>query len=165
MVRNAHSSFGFTADFTNVPPYRYSADLNYWEYAGSLRYDLMSTVLRPYVKGGYGWSWYRLENIQANGTPFERPETDWTKPGGIWPNTWHYGAGLELVPWKHSGPMRRGTELSFRIEYARYTESLGLDLSSVPLDKLRIAFKTLGDVPAHERVSRNDLTVGVTLSY
>jgi hypothetical protein len=164
-VRNARSSFRIAFDFSNIPSYRYDADVNLWEYAGSLRYNVLASPLRPYVKAGYGWSWYRLENVRANGVPFQPSKTEWIKPGGLWPTTWHYGLGLEYVPWRNIGKLPRGGELSFRVEYARYTHRLGLDLSAVTLDRLRLVFPTLGDVPGGDRVTRGDLTVGATFSF
>lgn len=164
-VRNARSSFGVRAEFNNVPDYRYSADIDFWEYAGSLRYGLTPWRLQPYVKGGYGWSWYRLENVSANGVPFEPAITDWIKPDGIWPNTWHLGIGIELVPWKRVGKLPRGAELAFRVEYARYWQNLGLDLSKVSLQRLQLLFPTLGDVPGADRVHRDDFVFGMTLSF
>lgn len=51
------------------------------------------------------------------------------------------------------------------MEYAWYTEHLGLDLSSIPLTKLELLFPTLGDVPGETRVSRNDFVLGMTVSF
>lgn len=56
-------------------------------------------------------------------------------------------------------------EAAFRIEYGWYSQDLGLDLSSISLDKLGIEFPTLGDVPGTGRVSRHDFVFGVTLSF
>jgi len=163
-VRNIHANFGIHLEFNNIPPYAYDAEINYWEYAGSLRYNLSASRIQPFVKGGYGWSWYRLENVRANGVPFEPAESQWIKPR-IWPNVWHLGAGLEFVPWKNVGTFPRGTEVAFRFEYTRYFESLGLDLSSISLQRLSLAFPTLGDVPNKERLARNDFLFGLTISF
>ena len=56
-------------------------------------------------------------------------------------------------------------ELALRAEYVRYTHKLGLDLSSVSLDRLGIVFPTLGDVPGDDRVTRDDLSLGLTVSF
>jgi hypothetical protein len=164
-VRNMHSEFGVTVDFSNIPSYTYSAEIDYWEYSGSLRYSLSSSRLQPFLKAGYGWSWYRLENVQANGVPFDPAKSEWIKPNNIWPNVWHMGLGIEFVPWKRVGKFPGGTDAAFRFEYALFVESLGLDLSGVPLDKLTLVFNTLGDVPIGERVYRNSFTFGVTVSF
>ena len=165
MIRNARPTFGFTADFNNIPSYTYSAEIDYWEYSGTLRYSLSASRLQPFVKAGYGWSWYRLENVEANGVPFDPPDSEWIKPESIWPNVWHLGLGIEYIPWKRVGTFPGGVEVAVRLEYALYTENLGLDLSGIPLSSLGIIFNTLGDVPGAERVYRNDFIFGFTVSY
>lgn len=164
LVRNARSHFGLSAQFSNIPPYDYAADLNLWEYAGSLRYSLTTGRWQPFVKAGYGWTWTRVENALANGVPLTPENSDWIWPG-FWPNTWHLGAGFELVPWKRVGRFPRGAELNFRVEYGIYFQDLGLDLSSVDLAELNLLFRTLGDVPASQTVRRHGLLLGATLSF
>ena len=164
-VRNMRPSFGVDIDFNNIPSYSYSAEINCWEYAGSIRYSLTASRLQPYLKGGYGWSWYRLENVQANGEPFEPADSDWIGPSNIWPNVWHLGIGLEVLPKRRVGRFLGGMEISLAVEYARYFQNLNLDLSSIPLEKLGIVFPTLGDVPGSNWVTRDDFLLGLTLSY
>lgn len=164
-VRNVRSEFGVRVDFNNIPSYIYSAELNYWEYSGSLRYSLSTSRLQPFLKVGYGWSWYRLEKVQSNGVSFSSAETGWFKPKRIWPNVLHAGVGIEYVPWRRTGKFPGGMELAFRFEYARYTEKLGLDLSGIPLEKLSLIFPTLADVPGSDRVYRDDFLLGLSLSF
>jgi len=164
-VRNARSSFGVTVDFNNIPSYTYSAEINYWEYAGSLRYSLTTSRLQPFVKGGYGWSWYQLENVRANGELFTTPESGWIKPKNIWPNVWHFGAGVEFVPWKRVGKLPGGVDVAFRVEYGRYFQGLGLDLSGISLERLGLLFDTLGEVPTGDTVVRDDFVFGMTVSF
>ena len=149
----------------SIASYHYSAELNYWEYAGSFRYSLSASRFQPFLKAGYGWSWYRLENVQANGERFTPADSDWIGPKHIWPNVWHFGLGIEFIPWKRSGKLPGGADIAFRFEYARYLQNLGLDLSTIPLNKLEIFFPTLGDVPVGTRVSRDDFVFGVTVSF
>ncbi|HET6348239.1 MAG TPA: hypothetical protein VFH88_04070 [Candidatus Krumholzibacteria bacterium] len=163
-VRNARSSFGARVDFNNIPSYTYDADLNYWEYSGSLRYSILTAPVQPFIKAGYGWSWYRLENVRANGKLFDTPDSDWITPG-IWPNVFHFGLGVEWVPWRRPGKLPGGTDLAFRVEYARYLQTLGLDLSKVSLEKLSLFFPTLGDVPNGVRVARDEFILGATVSF
>ncbi len=138
--------------------------MNLWELAGSLRYSVRADAIQPFVKAGYGWSWCRLEDVQANGVPFDPSTTDWITPG-IWPNTWHIGAGFEIVPFRRIGKLPRGAELAIRFEYSRYYQGLGLDLSDVSPETLSTIFQTLDDVPIDERVTRDDLTIGLTVSF
>lgn len=164
-LRNSRAEFGLDLDFNNIPSYTYRAELNYWEYAGSLRYSISTSRLQPYLKAGYGWSWYRLENVRANGEVFDPAATDWIKPKSIWPNTWHFGLGVEFIPWKRFGKLPGGLDLALRIEYARYVQDLGLDLSQISLDRLGILFDELGDIPGTESVTRDDFLLGATLSF
>ncbi|MGD2068183.1 MAG: hypothetical protein PVI57_05815 [Gemmatimonadota bacterium] len=79
---NSWTSFGATIDFSDIPSYSYRAEINLWEYAGSIRYNLRTGRLEPYVKGGYGWAWYRLENARAQGVTFTPGDSDWIGAGG-----------------------------------------------------------------------------------
>jgi hypothetical protein len=71
--------------------------LNFWEYVGSLRYNLAVESFQPFVKAGYGLSWYRIEDVTFDGNQLGPGEGDWVrKPGffeNLFPNTWHLGAG------------------------------------------------------------------------
>ncbi len=163
-IRNIRSSFGFNIEFSDIPSYTYSADLNYWEYSGSLRYNILTRSVQPFVKGGYGWSWYRLQDVQSNGVPFDPANTDWFKPS-LWPTVWHYGLGVEFIPWKRVGIDGGGIEAAIRLEYARFQQTLRLDFSDVPLGDLAILWDKLGDVPVDTRVSRNDFLIGVSITF
>ena len=163
-VRNVRAKFGVDVEFNNIPPFRYSSQMNLWEYAGSIRYGLTRSRLQPFVKGGYGWIWYRVEDAQVNGVPFDPVDSDWVKPKSLWPNAWHFGAGVEYVPWKRSGKYFAGAEIALRFEWARYLHDLGLDLSAVPLERLEIIYDTIADVPGG-RVHRDDFLFGFTLSF
>jgi hypothetical protein len=165
LVRNLRTRFGTRIEFNNIPSYTYEAEINYWEYAGSLRYSIMTSKLQPFVKAGYGWSWYRVENTRSNGIPFITPNSSWIGPKRIWPNVWHVGLGMEYVPWKRIGTFPGGVELAVRVEYCRYSETLGLDLSSIDLKRLGLVFNKLGDVPVGTKVSRHDFLLGLTLSF
>ncbi len=155
---------GRNVQFNNIPEYSYSADLDLWEYAGSIRYNLSTGRWQPFAKGGYGWSWTRVENAQANGVPLQQADSDWISPG-FWPNTWHLGAGIELAPWKRVGRFPCGAEISLRFEYAMFFQDLGLDLSSIELAELSLLFHTLGDVPGSETVRRHGVILGATLRF
>jgi hypothetical protein len=164
-VRNTRTAFGTRIEFNNMPDYTYRAELNYWEYAGSVRYSLSDSRVQPFLKGGYGWAWYRLEDVQSGGLPFQTPESKWMGPGSVWPNVWHYGLGIELIPSKRVGELPGGLDLAFRLEFSRYSQELGLDLGQIPLGELEVLFPTLADVPGSERVHRNDFLLGITLSF
>ena len=163
-VRNSRARYGFGVTWADAPPYSYRAEVNYWEYAGSLRYTVFQLgPLEPFAKLGYGWSWYRLEDVRDSNGPFDPVDTDWISPG-FWPNVWHFGAGIEIVPLKRVGVLPGGLDLAFRVEYNRYNETLGVDLSSIPLENLGIIFPTLADLP-DAGTHRDELLLGITLSF
>ncbi|RMF56450.1 MAG: hypothetical protein D6743_20250, partial [Calditrichaeota bacterium] len=123
-------------------------DLQMIEYSGSLRHSFMTNSFQPFIKVGYGYSYYRVRNIELNGRPLEQSKTQWFHnnrffppwpPKNLLPNTWHVGAGFEFIfnrnfsesefwppfmfwKWKYGTP-----DLGFRIEYALYFHELGDD--------------------------------------
>jgi len=108
------------------------ADLELWEYAGSLRYNLRTGSLLPFVKAGYGLSWFRLngatlgeEPLSPDGTGFKR-EPQLSPPDNLLPNTWHVGAGLEAVPIRNLGGRAQGLDVTLRASYSVYVHGLGL---------------------------------------
>ncbi len=170
-LRHFRSTYSFAGSFSNIPDYTYEADINFWEYAGSLRYDIFTSNFRPYAKLGYGWSWYRLENVKSNGEKFRQPNSEWfNQPSfeslsSVLPNTWHWGAGLELILLKSYAQFPRGIDLSLRFEYAVFYNSLGLDLSNISLNDLSLAFPKLGDVPKEGVVTRKNFNLVLSISY
>jgi len=164
-VRNVRSGIHLRIDFNNIPSYRYDSGINYWEYAGSLRYSLTSSRLQPYLKVGYGWGWYRLEDVQSGGIPLDPSTTRWVGPSSVLPNVWHYGLGIEFVPLRRVGLIPDGLDIAFRFEFARYTQDLQLDLDKIQLDRLAVVFPTAADVPSGKDVHRNDFLFGVSLTF
>ena len=102
-----------------------AGELNFWEYAGSFRYNLATNGIQPFAKAGYGWSWYRVENRTADGEAREPQTSEWY--GGPF-NTWHLGAGIELIPVRSYAPPLRGLDVGLLVEYGIYFQGLGLDL-------------------------------------
>ena len=162
--RNIRADYNVRLVFNDIAPYTYGAKLNYWEYSGGLRFNLRTEQFQPFLKGGYGWSWYRWENAQSLGVPFTEPNSDWFTPG-LWPSVWHYGLGIEWVPWRRVGVQSGGFEIAMRLEYARFQQTLGINFDDVPLDQLGLLFPTLGDVPSDTRVHRNDFLIGFSLTF
>ncbi len=163
-LRHSRSTLGEDISLTNrADPFKIRGELNMWEYAGSLRYNLATGNIQPFVKGGYGLSWYRVENLAADGEPLENPNTPWIrKPSffpfkNLWPNTWHYGLGIEVVPFKSFAAMPRGIDVGFRMEFANFYHSVGLDFEPWLGD---VASK-IGDI----KVWRRSLNFVLTISY
>jgi hypothetical protein len=164
LIRNSRGDLAFIARFSDIPEYRYTAELNFWEYAGSLRFNLRTGALKPYVKGGYGWTWYRLENAQAVGVPTDPATTTWLSPGLV-PSTWHLGLGAEWVLAEDLGGGVGGFDIGLRAEVGRYWETLRLDLSNVDLDVLSLLFDNIAQVPGAARVARTDVSLSLSLSF
>ena len=178
-IRNSRHDLG--VDLLMLPTqrtYKLRGELNLWEYAGSIRYNLATSKLQPYLKIGYGLSWYRLENITteivatdpvggvpldpANGLWVRQP---WRNPDGtknswanIWPNTGHVGAGIELIALASRAPIPRGIDFSVVLDYAYYRHKLGLQGTLVE----GVSFDGGG---REKDVSRHVVTVGATLGF
>jgi hypothetical protein len=124
-----HSKGTLRSDVTmSTVPGRFplSATLDMWEYTGSLRYNIAPGALQPFVKAGYGRSWYRLTDASFNGQVLGNGSSRWARRAGLFrnllPNTWHVGGGLEFVPLRSVG----GLDLGFRADLTVYTHNLGL---------------------------------------
>ena len=106
--------------------YPLSVNLEMWEYSGSLRYNMALGGLQPFVKVGYGRSWYRLTDAKFNGQVLGNGNTRWVRRAGLLgslvPNTWHVGAGLEFIPLRGVGRLDWG----FRGDFTVYSHNLGL---------------------------------------
>jgi hypothetical protein len=107
--------------------------LSFYEYAGSLRYNFRTEGVQPFVKLGYGLTWYQLQDITVDGLAIAHPNTDWVRRpslvpfANLLPNTYHAGAGLELVPVRNFGRLPGSLDLGMRAEAVLYTNDLGLE--------------------------------------
>ena len=105
-----------------------SARLDMWEYAGSLRYNIVQGALQPFVKAGYGRSWYRVTDARFNGQLLGNGSSRWVRRASLFhnllPNTWHVGGGLEFIPVRGVGRLDWG----FRADVTVYSHNLGLKL-------------------------------------
>jgi hypothetical protein len=168
-LRHSRSDIGVTAQYTDAPPLDIRGDLNFWEYSGSFRYDLTGGAFRLFPKAGYGLSWYRIENVAADGDPLQVPDSEWIrKPGffeNLLPNTWHAGAGIEWLVIRNYATPPRGIDLSLRLEWTWYTNKLGLDVGNLPLGTLVDLGVPASDLPLDRWVGRNEVRLGGTLSF
>jgi hypothetical protein len=120
-------------------PFKVRGSLKLYELAGSIRYSLFTGGFQPYAKLGYGWSWYRVEDITTDGVPLTNPDGDWIRQPhffpnrNLWPNTVHYGAGVEFFLLKSNAPLPRGLDVSVKAEWAAYHHDLGLSFQDAAL--------------------------------
>jgi hypothetical protein len=169
VLRHSRSALGFDVSYSDVPPQTIRGELNFWEYSGSFRYDVTTGSVRLFPKAGYGLSWYRIENLAADGDPFENPDSEWVRQPSLFdnllPNTWHAGAGLEWLVLKNYAVPPRGLDLSVRIEWTWYTNKLGLDTGDLPLETLVDLGVSADQLPRDRWVGRTELRLGATLSF
>ncbi len=168
-IRHSRSDIGVTATYSDLPPLDFRGDLNFWEYAGSFRYDLTSGAFRLFPQAGYGLSWYRIEDLAANGDLFDEPDSNWIRKPGLFenllPNTWHAGAGLEWIVIRNFAPPPKGIDFSLRADFTWYTNKLGLDLEDIPLELLVALGLGAEDLPLDRWVNRTEFRIGGTISF
>jgi hypothetical protein len=142
-----------TALSGQAEPFVTEADLNLWEYVGSLRYSLATDRLQPFGRAGWGWSWYRLEDVRTQGEVLPTPDSPWVNNF-----TWHYGFGLEFLPIKGTGRGFGGLDAGLRADMVWYRHSLGADQIADPI------ILAAGGVEGGS-VTRRQLSLAVTLSF
>ncbi len=95
-----------------------------------MRYNLLTEKLRPFLKGGWGRTWYRLERGTLGGVPMQNPNGPWIhKPSGLgWllPNTWHVGTGVEFNALASPERLLAGLHVALRAEWSLYWHDFGL---------------------------------------
>jgi hypothetical protein len=135
--RHTRSDLGLDVDIPGQEaPFSVRGTLDFWEWAGSIRYNILVNAFQPYLKLGYGLSWYRLTDVTTNGVPLSTPNSPWIRqptfsPFANWlPNTWHYGVGIEVIPVLSRKPLPRGIDLSVKLEFAVYNHALGVKLDN-----------------------------------
>lgn len=139
-------------------PFKIRTELNLWEYIGSLRYNLKTGIFQPYVKAGYGWTWFRVENISAEGQPLKQSNSPWirkpslSKLENLLPNSWHYGFGIEVLPIRTPN----GLDIGLKLEYLKNHSTFGLNMELSPWSEA-----TKGKV----KVNPGNITLSLTLNY
>ena len=67
-LRHGNSTIGEQLVVQGAPGvYDLQANLDFWELVGQMRYNLGTGAFEPYIKGGYGLSWYQLQDATLGG--------------------------------------------------------------------------------------------------
>jgi hypothetical protein len=169
-LRHGRTTMGVDVTFPTIgETFRLRGDLNFWEYSGSIRYNLSAGSLMPFIKGGYGVSWYRVENATTNGDPLPQPDGTWVRQPTIkdlstfLPNTWHIGGGFEWVPLKSFASFPQGIDLGIRGEALLYTHSLGLEIQAVVPTPSGV--NVSAGRASSPRITRTVYNLAVTISF
>ncbi len=138
---NSSSGLSISVPLEDRPddPFDVTGTLKFYELASSIRLNLLTGGLQPYVKIGYGWSWYQAVDISTDGVPLADSDGPWVRqptffPGSnLWPNTTHWGAGLEFFLLRSNAPIPRGIDVSLKGEWASYSNNLGVTFQNAAL--------------------------------
>mgnify|MGYP003428826578 FL=1 len=77
--------------------------------------------------------------MATDGVPLTEPEGPWIRqptffPGNnLWPNTTHWGAGLEFFLLRNNAPIPKGIDVSLKGEWASYSSDLGVTFENAAL--------------------------------
>jgi hypothetical protein len=155
--------------FNNIDDLSLTGALNWWEYQGSLNYSILTGGIRPYLKAGYGLSWYRLEDVAVSGTLIDTPNSPWVrKPGfieNLLPNTWHVGGGLELIAKKGHGSVPGGLDFALTAEWVYLTNKLGIGDTGAAIEDIIDAGLPADDIPVERWIGRSVLNLTATISF
>jgi hypothetical protein len=102
--------------------------LRMYEYAGSVRVNIFTGRLQPFLKVGYGYSWYRVEDVKVNQKAISPGSSPYLHTPRFWPNTFHYGIGIEGNLSQMDAPFT-GVGIGLKLESSVYQHSLGLTQS------------------------------------
>jgi len=140
---------------TGEEPYRFDAGLSWWDISADVRYALLTSGFKPYLKLGYGVNWFRLHDMASQGVPLAEPDGPWIK--NLWPPTWQYGFGAELTLFEAFGRVPHGLDMSVRAEWTWKSSPSGVNLPG------SITLATFRDAPS--RWTRGIVNLGLTVSF
>jgi hypothetical protein len=99
--------------------------LQMFEWAGSLRFNVLTGRIQPFVKAGFGYSWYRIQNVTVDGQLISPKDSPYLHTS-FWPNTLHYGLGLEATLIEGRAPLTT-LGVGLKAEANIFSHGLGLD--------------------------------------
>jgi hypothetical protein len=128
-IRYSHARIGVLARAPDTTA-SVTGTLQQWEYDGAARYRLMTGAIRPYLKFGYGLTWWRTTDVAVGGSGITIRDGDWVRAphpqrlSNLLPNAWQFGGGAEWVLLRNPAPFPRGVNAGVRVEYSATTYSL-----------------------------------------
>ncbi len=153
--RHAIHTVGFEQPLTTGAVYEFTAALNWWDITGTIRYDVLTGGFKPFFALGYGINWYRLENMTSDGELLPDPTADWIT--NIWPPTWQYGLGGELMLAQSFARIPRGIDAGIRAEILWLNGPSGINLPNI------FTIATFREVP--RRFVRRAVNLSLSLSF
>jgi len=166
---HSRSEMKYSVLFNNIPDFYIRTELNMWQYEGSIRFNVSTRAVQPYLRVGYGYTWYRLENTTANETSFIESRSNWfNKPftsGNYFPNTFVGGLGLEWIFIKSMGKLPKGIDISAKLEYTWKWHKLGLKVSEFAIEDLLEIGYLAGELPQNKTVRQGMVKGGLVFSF
>jgi hypothetical protein len=155
----SRSDMDWRLEFAGVEdPFFVTSDLKFNEWTGFLRFSLLPGSFQPYIKPGYGISWFRLENIATQGELLSDPDRDYKVKF-----TWSLGLGFEFLLRRSRARLPQGLDISIIAEYVRAWNGLGLDIADLPIEALVIIGVTAEELPRDRTVGRNQWVLGLNI--
>jgi hypothetical protein len=128
--------------------------LKLYEFTGSLRHSFSKGAFQPFVRAGYGWNWYCVENVRVNGEKQAKTEIFHKPSFPFLPNTWHIGAGVEIFFRSNHGIWK----LPILKTYAGRPE-LGIRLDYT------LHWHRLGKGGSNDLITRHEIGAGIVLGF
>ena len=165
IIRHSESTLGMDIVTPRMSaPMEVRGQLNMWEYAGSMRFNLKTEAFKPYIKVGWGLTWYQIEQGTIDGVAMINAEGPWIrKPNtlkNLLPNTAHVGAGIEYMLRRSAAKPLGGVDISARFDWAWYFHGLGLEEGAGSLLP-EVAFLVLEG----EAMSRHQINLSLLLGF
>jgi hypothetical protein len=155
----SRSDLDWNVTFVDIDdPFRVTSDLLFNEWTGFLRFSLLPGSFQPYIKPGYGISWFKLENMSTNDVLLEDPDLDYNVKF-----TWSFGLGFEFMLVKSRAALPKGLDFSIIAEYVRAWNGLGLDIGDLPLESLVLLGVTADELPRDRTVGRDQFFLGLNI--
>jgi len=164
---HSQSPLGAVIDVKDGGTLAVDSSFNLWEYAGSFRFNIIHGGFQPYFKLGYGWTWYRVEDISLNGELLDNSTGDWIHEpsfktlGDMLPNSWHAGAGLEIGIISSLAPFPAGVDVTLVLEANHTQTNLGIENWLLLLGEQDLRKNSINS--AH--LKRWNFSAGLTLGF